>query len=211
LTEYKDGKNDWHVTYDENGNVTSADITYSDGAKMIKNADGTTTFTLPDGTKYESDGNGNITKDGEPLKKDGKWIDNKNSGNGKNKSDKSASENSNTGKNNSSNSKTAQQGGTGAAGVTINDIMGSWSYSSGDITENYTFSQANDTVTVVMTASKADGTTSNPVTFSCEYTFDGNVLVLSNSRWHNDMKLRLINKDSLEITSSGTFVLTRDK
>ena len=74
LTEYKDGKNDWHVTYDENGNVTSADITYSDGAKMIKNADGTTTFTLPDGTKYESDGKGNIFKDGEQLKKDGEWL-----------------------------------------------------------------------------------------------------------------------------------------
>lgn len=211
LTEYKDGKNDWHVTYDENGNVTSADITYSDGAKMIKNADGTTTFTLPDGTKYESDGNGNVYKDGEPLKKDGKWIDDINSGNGKNEPDKSASENSNAGKNNSSNSKTSQQGGTGAAGVTISDIMGSWSYSSGDIKENYTFSQANDTVTVVMTASKSDGTTSDPVTFSCEYTFDGNVLVISNSKWHNDMKLRLISKDSLEITSKGTFVLTRNK
>lgn len=119
--------------------------------------------------------------------------------------------NSNAGKNNSSNSKTAQQGGTGATGVTINDIMGSWSYSSGDIKENYTFSRANDTVTVVMTASKADGTTSNPITFTCEYTFDGNVLVISNSKWHNDMKLRLISKDSLEITSKGTFVLTRNK
>ena len=134
-----------------------------------------------------------------------------NSGNSKNEPDTSASENSNTGKNNSSNSNTEQQGGTGATGVTIDDIMGLWSYSSEGITENYTFSQANDTVTVVMTASKADGTTSDPVTFSCEYTFDGNVLVVSNSKWHNDMKLRLISKDSLEITSSGTFVLTRNK
>ena len=134
-----------------------------------------------------------------------------NSGNSKNEPDTSASENSNTGKNNSSNSNTEQQGGTGATGVTIDDIMGLWSYSSEGITENYTFSQANDTVTVVMTASKADGTTSDPVTFSCEYTFDGNVLVISNSKWHNDMKLRLISKDSLEITSKGTFVLTRNK
>ena len=134
-----------------------------------------------------------------------------NSGNSKNEPDKSPSENSNTGKNNSSNSNTEQQGGTGATGVTIDDIMGSWSYSSEGITENYTFSQANDTVTVVMTASKADGTTSDPVTFTCEYAFDGNVLVISNSKWHNDMKLRLISKDSLEITSKGTFVLTRNK
>ena len=134
-----------------------------------------------------------------------------NSGNSKNEPDKSPSENSNTGKNNSSNSNPEQQGGTGATGVTIDDIMGSWSYSSEGITENYTFSQANDTVTVVMTASKADGTTSDPVTFTCEYAFDGNVLVISNSKWHNDMKLRLISKDSLEITSKGTFVLTRNK
>ena len=80
LLEYNDGKNAWNVTYDENGIVTSADITYSDGAKMIKNADGTTTFTLPDGTKYESDGNGNVYKNDEQLKKDGRWIHEKEQG-----------------------------------------------------------------------------------------------------------------------------------
>ena len=80
LTEYKDSKNTWNVTYDENGNVTSADITYSDGAKMVKNPDGTTTFTLPDGTKYESDGNGNVYKNDEQLKKDGRWIHEKEQG-----------------------------------------------------------------------------------------------------------------------------------
>ena len=80
LTEYKDSKNSWNVTYDENGNVTSADITYSDGAKMIKSADGTTAFTLPDGTKYESDADGNVYKDGEQLKKDGKWLPGKENG-----------------------------------------------------------------------------------------------------------------------------------
>lgn len=80
LTEYKDGKNAWYVTYDENGNVTSADIAYSDGAKMTKSADGTTVFTLPDGTKYESDADGNVYKDGEQLKKDGKWLPGKEAG-----------------------------------------------------------------------------------------------------------------------------------
>lgn len=212
LTTLKDSSgNDWNVVYDDEGNVKWANITFDDGATLMQSDEGGGVFTLPDGTQYVTDGDGNVNKDGEPLKKDGKWIDDINSGNGKNEPDKSASENSNAGEYNSSNSKTAQQGGTGAAGVTINDIMGSWSYVSGDIRENYTFSQANDTVTVVMTASKADGTTSDPVTFSCEYTFDGNVLVVSNSKWHNDMKLRLISKDSLEITSSGTFVLTRNK
>ena len=75
LTEYKDGKNSWNVTYDENGNVTSADVTCSDGAKMIQNPDGTAAFTLPDGTKYESDGNGNVFKNGVQIKKDGEWVE----------------------------------------------------------------------------------------------------------------------------------------
>ena len=74
VTEYKFGKNSWNVTYDGNGNVTSADITYSDGAKMVQNPDGTTTFTLPDGTEYKSDGSGNVYKDGEQIKKDGEWV-----------------------------------------------------------------------------------------------------------------------------------------
>lgn len=211
LTTLKDSSgNDWNVVYDDEGNVKWANITFDDGATLMQSDEGGGVFTLPDGTQYVTDGDGNVNKDGEPLKKDGKWIDDINSENGKNEPDNSASENSNAGEN-SSNSITAQQGGTGAAGVTINDIMGSWYYVSDGIREDYTFSQANDTVTVVMTASKADGTTSDPVTFSCEYTFDGNVLVVSNSKWHNDMKLRLISKDSLEITSSGTFVLTRNK
>ena len=74
VTEYKDGKNSWNVTYDENGNVISADVTYSDGAKMVQNPDGTATFTLPDGTEYKSDGNGNVFKNGEQIKKDGEWV-----------------------------------------------------------------------------------------------------------------------------------------
>ena len=78
LTAYKDSKNAWNVTYDGNGNVTSADITYPDGTKMIKNPDGTAAFTLPDGTKYETDGKGSVTRDGEPIKKDGQWLPGKN-------------------------------------------------------------------------------------------------------------------------------------
>ncbi|MBR0231538.1 MAG: hypothetical protein IJQ53_04870 [Clostridia bacterium] len=74
LTEYKDSNTVWNVKYDENGNVESADITFSDGAKMIKNADGTASFTLPDGTKYESDSDGNVFKNGEQIKKDGQWL-----------------------------------------------------------------------------------------------------------------------------------------
>ena len=74
LIEYKDGKNSWNINYDENGNISSADITYPDGGKLIKKPDGTTTMTLPDGTKYESDGKGNVTKDGVQIKQEGKWL-----------------------------------------------------------------------------------------------------------------------------------------
>lgn len=81
LLEYNDGKNAWNVTYDESGNVVSADITYSDGAKMVKNPDGTASFTLPDGTKYESDGSGNVYQDGEQIKQGGELIDNSESAN----------------------------------------------------------------------------------------------------------------------------------
>ena len=78
LTEYKDGVgNNWNVSYDEDGNVTSADITYPDGAKFVRNPDGSGTFTLPDGTKYESDDKGNLTKDGVPIKNDGQWVQNR--------------------------------------------------------------------------------------------------------------------------------------
>ena len=81
LLEYNDGKNAWNVTYDESGNVVSADITYSDGAKMVKNPDGTASFTLPDGTKYESDGSGKVYQDGEQIKQGGELIDNSESAN----------------------------------------------------------------------------------------------------------------------------------
>ena len=197
LTEYKDSKNAWNVSYDENGNITSADITYSDGAKLVKNADGTTTFTLPDGTKYESDGKGNVTKDGEQIKIDGKWT-------------KDESDSNNSEKDDASKGKSGQQGGAGVSGTKIDDMMGSWTYTEGSIREDYTFSWSGDAVTVVMTATKPDGTTSEPVTFSCNYTFDGETLVLTESRWHSDMALRLISKDSLEVTASGTCVMTRN-
>lgn len=202
LVEYNDSKNSWNVTYDENGNIVSADITYSDGARMVKNADGTTTFTLPDGTEYNSDGKGNVTKDGEPIKKEGNWI--------KNESDNDTSKKGNSYKDDpSSKDKNEQPGGAGISGTKIDDIMGSWTYTEGSIREDYTFSWSGDNITVVMTATKSDGTTSEPVTFSCEYTFDGETLVLTERRWHNDMALRLISKDSLEVTSTGTCIMTR--
>ena len=43
----------------------------------MHNPDGSGTFTLPDGTKYESDGNGNLTKDGVPVRNDGQWGQNR--------------------------------------------------------------------------------------------------------------------------------------
>lgn len=74
LLENKTDEIDFKATYDENGNLTSADIKYKDGAKMTQNPDGSGSFTLPDGTKYTSDGKGNVYKDDEPIKKDGEWM-----------------------------------------------------------------------------------------------------------------------------------------
>lgn len=74
LTEYKDGENDWNVTYDENGNVVSSYMTFPDGTRIEKHPDGSEIFVTPDGTKYEADGKGNVFKDGEQIKKDGKWL-----------------------------------------------------------------------------------------------------------------------------------------
>ena len=74
LTDYKDKDNDWKVTYNYDGTVKTAEITYKDGAKMVQKADGSASFTLPDGTKYESDGKGNVYKDGTQIKKNGEWV-----------------------------------------------------------------------------------------------------------------------------------------
>lgn len=74
LTEYRDGENDWKVTYDENGNVASSYMTFPDGTRIEKHPDGSEIFVTPDGTKYEADGKGNVFKDGEQIKNDGKWL-----------------------------------------------------------------------------------------------------------------------------------------
>ena len=74
LLENKSDEVTFTATYDENGNLVSADIEWKDGAHQVHNPDGTGSFTLPDGTKYESDGKGNVYKDGVQIKKDGKWL-----------------------------------------------------------------------------------------------------------------------------------------
>lgn len=198
LTEYRDGKNSWNVTYDENGNVTSADITYADGARMVKNPDGTTTFTLPDGTVYESDGSGNVSKDGQVIKEDGHWTD-----------ANRPEEGGDTPDDNTSDGDDAPPDEPEVSGGSVDDFMGTWSYNEGSIAEQYTFSRSGNTITVTMIATKSDGTTSEPVSFPCSYRFDGTVLVISNTKWYSDMSLRLLSKDTLEITASATVVLKR--
>lgn len=61
--------------YDENGNVKTADWTTDKGANVKVDPDGTSKITLPDGDVYEADGNGNIWKNGEQIKKDGAWVE----------------------------------------------------------------------------------------------------------------------------------------
>ena len=78
LTTLKDSSgNDWNVVYDDEGNVKWANITFDDGATLMQSDEGGGVFTLPDGTQYVTDGDGNVNKDGEPLKEDGEWLSGK--------------------------------------------------------------------------------------------------------------------------------------
>ena len=75
LTTYNDGQNIVSATYDEFGNLTSSYVTYADGAVLVRNPDGTASFTTPDGSVYYSDGQGNVTLDGVPVKQNGGFIE----------------------------------------------------------------------------------------------------------------------------------------
>ncbi len=75
LTTYNDGKNIVSATYDENGNLSSAYITYDDGAFLVRNPDGSASFTTPDGSTYYSDGQGNVTFNGVPIKQNGEFLE----------------------------------------------------------------------------------------------------------------------------------------
>ena len=77
-----------HTTYGEDGSVVSSEWIWKDGARYTVE-DGKGIFVTADGRTYVSDGKGNVTVDGEPIKKDGQWL-NGAGGNG--------SENQNAGK-----------------------------------------------------------------------------------------------------------------
>ncbi len=74
LREMKGSDIDYTADYDENGNLTSANINYPDGANMTVNPDGSSSFTLPDGTQYTSDGQGNVWENGNQIKENGTWL-----------------------------------------------------------------------------------------------------------------------------------------
>ena len=74
LVENKTEETSINAVYDENGSLKSADITWKDGATLKQNPDGTASFSLPDGTKYTTDGSGNVWKNGVQIKKDGSWL-----------------------------------------------------------------------------------------------------------------------------------------
>ncbi len=74
LLENKTDEVDFKATYNEDGSLRSADIQWADGAHQVQNPNGTGSFTLPDGTKYTTDGNGSVWKDGEQIKKNGEWL-----------------------------------------------------------------------------------------------------------------------------------------
>ena len=74
LLENKTDEVDYKATYNEDGSLRSADIQWADGARQTQNSNGTGSFTLPDGTKYTTDGSGSVWKDGEQIKKNGEWL-----------------------------------------------------------------------------------------------------------------------------------------
>ena len=73
--EVKAGGTDFKAEYDENGNVRTADWKTPQGAKLVVTEDGNTTVTLPSGDVYIEDKDGNITKNGEYIRKDGEWVE----------------------------------------------------------------------------------------------------------------------------------------
>ena len=75
LTKMNMGGKTFEAEYDESGEVKTAKLTAESGAEMIVNPDGSAKVILPDGTVYESDGKGNVYKNGEQIKKDGEWVE----------------------------------------------------------------------------------------------------------------------------------------
>ena len=72
--EFNLGGNEFKAEYDENGNPKTVHWKTDTGA-ILTLADGAASVTLPDGTKYEADGNGNVWKDGVQIQKDDEWVE----------------------------------------------------------------------------------------------------------------------------------------
>ena len=74
LTEFKNDEIDHKAQFNSDGSIKTADIRTRDGARMTARIDGSVKVILPDGDVYESDGRGNVTKNGEQIKKNGEWV-----------------------------------------------------------------------------------------------------------------------------------------
>lgn len=72
--EFNLGGNEFKAEYDENGNPKTVHWKTDTGA-ILTLADGAASVTLPDGTKFEADGNGNVWKDGVQIQKDDEWVE----------------------------------------------------------------------------------------------------------------------------------------
>ncbi|WP_165444117.1 hypothetical protein [Lachnoclostridium sp. Marseille-P6806] len=96
LVELKTDAVRWNASYDEDGDIVSADFTDSEegleivvrpggggilttitdskeGIEIVSRPDGSGSFTTPEGV-YTSDGEGNVFKDGVQIKKDGEFL-----------------------------------------------------------------------------------------------------------------------------------------
>ena len=185
---------DWNATYDEDGNAVTVDITYGDGATMVKNPDGSYTFTYPDGTEIIDDGNGNVWKNGVQIQKDGEWLE-------IDESDESPAE---TEEPTEEPTEEHTEAPTEDAG--IGKFMGTWEYDS-DITGQTfraTFSQSGDRITI------DEGSDEVPIHRECTYSYDpsSGILTIVEVSCNEPLAQWTCDSVRLQLTGSNTMNFT---
>lgn len=181
-------------TFDGGGEAKTADVKWGDGARLEQKEDGSVTFTLPNGTKYEADGKGNVWKNGIPIKKDGKWV-------------QGYEPEKDTGEDDTE--ETPYTSDEPDVGSDIDPFMGTWHWTEtvtgdyGPVTVYYSMALSNEGsyVGMVLTLESEDGEESE--TFRCDYYFDGESLTLYNDIFGGGRSTLTPVGDDLNITGHG--------
>ncbi len=187
LLENKSEEIEIKAVYDGSGQLKTADIQWKDGAHMQQREDGFCVFTLPDGTKYETDGKGNVWKDGVQIKEDSKWAE----GYGPDTGD-------------------TDEPGPTSGGDDLDAFMGTWYWtetttsSSGTRTVYYswTLSKSGEEITVYLTV-RSEGDEPESDTFRCSYSYDGTTLTLYNRIFGGGRTTIVRSGENLKSTGHG--------